>query len=382
MTQTTILVMALLGLSYSCQEIRVISQDGGVVVGRSMEFNIPLESYLVSEPADTVHQIPLPPNCQGDPVTFSNKFKTITNWNSVFGKWSEAVADGINEAGVSVSLLWFKDNAEYLDPAEISGDACNNAIPHTKIATYILAKYETVSQVKEDLDSGEFPVIWAGTDFGIVPPLHFNIMDRTGAGLVLEHTKEEGMKWYDNTVGVLTNSPPYNWHMTNLRNYPHFQKNEKDREGFKYTTLGNTYTLSPQWTGAGLSGLPGGYTSPSRFVKAATLLSLAPKPETTDDAVVQVFHHMNAADIPQGVIEAGPENRSSYTHWIMVKDLSRGCVYYRGYLDLSIKRICLSNSPDVRSAVKIEGKFEDGFRDTTDEFKQMNSNALGKNAEL
>ncbi|KAL5266215.1 hypothetical protein ACHWQZ_G003582 [Mnemiopsis leidyi] len=376
------LIAILLTLADCCQEIRVKSLDGGVVVGRSMEFSLPLNSHLVSEPAGTVHQAPLPPNCHGNPVTFTNRFKTISNWNVFAGKWANSLADGVNEAGVSVSILWFKGYEEYLDPTDITGAACDSAIPHTKIGAYILAKYENVEQVKEDLESGKFPAIWGGTDLNMVPPIHFNIIDKTGAGLVLEHTKGEGVKWYDNTVGVLTNSPPYPWHMTNLRSYPHFQRNDKGREGFQYSSLGDTYTLSQQWTGSGLLGLPGDYTSPSRFIKAATLLSLAPKPATTDEAIVQVFHHMNAADIPYGIVETGPENRVSLTSWILVKDLGRGCVYYRAYTDLSVKRLCLHNLPDVRSAVRIEGNFDGGFRDTSGELQEIDNILLDKHTEL
>ena len=376
------LLAILLALADSCQEIRVMSKDGGVVVGRSMEFSIPLNSHLVSEPAGTIHEAPLPPNCHGNPVTFTNRFKTISNWNVFAEKWTNSIADGVNEAGVSISILWFKGYAEYLDPADISGVACDNALPHTKIGAYILAKYESVEEVKKDLEKGEFPAIWAGTDLNIVPPIHFNIIDKTGAGIVLEHTKGEGVRWYENTVGVTTNSPPYPWHMTNLRNYPHFQKNDKGREGFEYTSLGNTYMLSQQWTGSGLSGIPGDYTSPSRFVKAAALLSLAPKPATTDEAIVQVFHHMNAADIPYGIVETGSENRVSLTSWIVVKDLSRGCVHYRAYTDLSVKRLCFDNLPDVRTAVKMEGKFSDGFRDTSGDMRPVDSVSLDKHTEL
>ena len=367
----------LLALSNGCQEIRVKAEDGGVVVGRSLEFSIPLDHHLITEPAGTEHTSPKLPNCPGNPFTFSNRFKTI-KYTAIFrGAWANSTGDGINEAGLSASVLYFSGNAQYADPSDITGTACDNAIPQTMVATYILASYETVEQVKNDLESGTFPAVWAGYDIGIVIPLHYNIIDRTGAGLVLEHVNE-GVKWYDNTVGVITNSPPYPWHLDNLRNYPHFQRDDQGREGFKYSSLGNTYTLSPQWTGSGLLGLPGDYTSPSRFVKAATLLALAPTPATTNEAIVQVFHHMNAADIPFGIVEAGPLKRIGFNWWTLVKDLSGGCVFYRSYTDLSVKRLCLSDIPDVKSAIRMEGRFEDGFRDTAGELKDFDTIVTGK----
>ena len=282
-----ILILAtLLILTDSCQEIRMRAEDGGVVVGRSFEFSIPLESFLVTEPAGTEHVTPALPNCHGQPFTFRNRFKAITHGAKLGGEWANSTGDGINEAGLSASLLFFKNNAEFKDPTKITGSDCENAIPQTMVAAYILATFETVDQVKTALESGVFPAVYDALAGEM--PLHFNIIDKTGAGLVLEHVKE-GVKWYDNTVGVLTNSPPYPWHLDNLRNYPHFQRNEEGRGGFQYSSLGDTYSLSPQWTGSGLLGLPGDYTSPSRFVKAAALLALAPTPATTNEAIVQVL---------------------------------------------------------------------------------------------
>ena len=367
-------IASIFALTESCQEIRVESEDGGVVVGRSMEVSFPLNSHLVSEPAGTIHWTPLPPNCGGANFTFTNRFQTISNWN-VFGKeWMNTIGDGVNKAGLSISILWLVGYAGYLDPADITGAACKTAIPHTQLSAYILANYASVKEIKKDVKRGKFPAIWAGPDLGTVPQIHFNIIDKTGAGIVLEHTKEEGVKWYDNTVGVTTTSPPFPWHMTNLRNYPHLQKSDKGREGFEYSSLGNTYILSQQWTGSGLLGIPGDYTSPSRFVKAATLLSLAPKPATTDEAIVQAFHLMNAADIPYGIVETG--DRVKYTPWILVKDLSRGCVYYRGYTDLSVKRLCFDDLPWDPAAVKIDGNFSDGFKDSSGDLRPLDSISL------
>ena len=372
--QLVVLVTVLVSATHSCQEIRVKAEDGGVVLGRSFDFSdIPTAvSYLETEPAGTEHKAPALPNCAGDPFSFKNRWKTILAKGKVGGKSGDTALDGVNDAGLSTSVLYFDGNAEFTDPESITGTTCDNAIPQTMTTSYILAAYQTVEEVRKDLEEENFPVVWAGIDIstGVVHPIHFNIMDRTGAGLVLEHVRE-GVKWYDNTIGVLTNSPPYPWHMENLRNYPHFQKNDKGREGFKYSSLGHDYSLSPQWTGSGLLGLPGDWTSPSRFVKAATLLALAPTPATTDDAIVQVFHHMNAADIPFGIMEKKVSNLSSFNWWVLVKDLTRRCVYYRAYIDLSVKKICLKDAPEVLSKVKVEGKFNEGIWDESGQMEPV-----------
>ena len=368
----SVLVTVLVSATHSCQEIRVKAEDGGVVLGRSFEFfNIPTAvSYLVVEPAGTEHKAPALPNCAGDPFSFRNRFKTIVVRGTVGGKWGNSTVDGVNEEGLSSTSLYFDGNAEFTDPESITGSTCDNVIPQTMTSLYILATYKTVEEVRRDLEEDKFPVVWAGYELGTVSPVHFNIMDRTGAGLVLEYVKE-GVKWYKNTIGVLTNSPPYPWHLDNLRNYPHFQRNDKGREGFNYSSLGHDYSLSPQWTGSGLLGLPGDWTSPSRFVKAATLLALAPTPATTDDAIVQVFHHMNAADIPFGIMERKVSNLSSFNWWVLVKDLTRRCVYYGAYIDLSVKKFCLKDTPEVLSKVKVEGKFNEGIWDESGQMEPV-----------
>ena len=62
---------------------------------------------------------------------------------------------------------------------------------------------------------------------------------------------------YDNVIGVLTNSPTYDWHLTNLRNYIGLTSVEAkpvDLMGVPVVRTGN---------GTGLIGMPGDVTPPS-----------------------------------------------------------------------------------------------------------------------
>ena len=124
------ILATLLTLTESCQEIRVKAEDGGVVLGRSLEFSVPLDFHMVTEPAGTKHEAPAVPNCHGAPFSFTNRYKQIIFLGRFRGDWCNTTADGINEAGLSASVLYFKDNAEYIDPSDISGAECDNAIPH------------------------------------------------------------------------------------------------------------------------------------------------------------------------------------------------------------------------------------------------------------
>jgi choloylglycine hydrolase len=370
---------ALLSLALSCQNIRITAQDGSVVVGRSLEFSeLPVDAgnWLWTEPAETTHTMPKLPNCN-DKFEFISNFKVARFQIKLGSVWANTTLGGINDAGLTASTLYFTDYAEFKDAADIRGKACQNAVPQTQVSTYVLAKYKNVRDLKKDLKDRKFPRVWNQEDLGQdTIPVHFVFTDKIGQGLVLEYTKD-GMKFFDNSVGAMTNSPDYKWHMTNLRNYPQLQR--KEWKGFQYTHLGEKYTLDPKWVGTGFTGLPGDYSSPSRFVKAATMVTHSGKAKDADTAVTRMFHMMNAADIPKGILDAGTFTNGEgkkvkhvdYTWWISVYDLSRKCVYYRGYTDLSVKRVCLEGIPDKPSCIEVDGKFEDGFKDTTNELKSM-----------
>ena len=60
-----------------------------------------------------------------------------------------------------------------------------------------------------------------------------------------------------------------------------------------------------------------------------------------------------------------------YTWWISVYDLSRRCVYYRAYDDLSVKRVCLENIPNYRASIELETTMEQGVKDMTDHLQEM-----------
>ena len=97
----------------------------------------------------------------------------------------------------------------------------------------------------------------------------------------------------------MTNSPDYGWHMTNLRNYPTLQREEW--KGFRYSYLKRKFTLKPNWVGTGFTGMPGDYSSPSRFIKVATMVSHSGKAKDADHAVNRMLHMLNTADIPKGI---------------------------------------------------------------------------------
>src|SRR5690606_6140997 len=118
-----------------------------------------------------------------------------------------------------------------------------------------------------------------------------------GAAIVIEPVEGQ-LAVYDNPLGVITHSPSFAWHMTNLRNYIALSPRNVppiEVDGEMLAQLGQ---------GSGMLGLPGDFTPPSRFVRAAVFSASAVPAQTAAEGVPQVFHILNNFDIPIGVARA------------------------------------------------------------------------------
>jgi choloylglycine hydrolase len=146
---------------------------------------------------------------------------------------------------------------------------------------------------------------------------------------------------------VLTNAPTYDWHISNLRNYLGLSTlaSESLRFGASdVTALGQ---------GGGLVGVPGDYTPPSRFVRAAFLRHYATKPKNADEAAQLLGHILNTVDIPLGIAQSkmGNEVVSDYTQWITIKDLTGNRLmiadynHRTSYLTLDLNQIFAQDKP-------------------------------------
>ncbi len=158
---------------------------------------------------------------------------------------------------------------------------------------------------------------------GLTPPLHFLLHDATASVTIEFHA--DGMRVLDNPVGVGTNSPYLDWHLTNLRNYVGISA-ENPTQKVKDTNL------TPLGQGGGLLGLPGDYTPPSRFVRAAALVLLVGKPKNAADAENLCMHMLNTFDIPSGLVVEDMGNGKMVPEvqvWVTVSNLTDGRYAYR-----------------------------------------------------
>ena len=167
--------------------------------------------------------------------------------------------------------------------------------------------------------------------------VHWRMADITGKQIVLEIVDGQP-NFYENTLGVLTNSPGFEWHMTNLNNYINLYSGTTNPR-----TLGNI-KLSSFGAGSGFLGIPGDITPPSRFIRAAFYQTSSPQKETAIEAVIQSFHILNNFDIPIGIEfseSETPTDIPSATQWTSSTDLTHRVIYYRTMYNSDIRCIDL-----------------------------------------
>jgi len=351
----------------ACTEIKVTAKDGTVVVGRSMEFMLDLMSNVIVEPKGHAHTATLPEHCaQHQPMTWKNKH-TVAYVDAL--KFQDIGVDGMNEAGLSVGALLFPGFAHYQIVPEAR---CGSSVSDLELPLWLLGNFATVQEVRGALAKDTFPLVWKRfLDMKQMKQieynfeLHYSVIDKHGDGIIIEFTKE-GRKVHKNRIGVMTNSPPYDWHMMNIRN--HIQLSKIGREPL---ILGQE-KFEATGEGSGLLGLPGDLTPPSRLVRAAAMLHFADQVQTKEEAVNLGLHIMNTVDIPKGVIvsrEFKDLGLADYTSWIVAKDLKNRALYFRVYEDLTVRVIHLDKVTTMKKMQLKMGKPIGGFVDVTNELK-------------
>lgn len=160
-------------------------------------------------------------------------------------------------------------------------DAAKTIAPW-QLVSWILDQFASVEEVKENIASVAVSAVVLSR-WNIVPPFHYVVYDAAGNSIVIEYVGGK-LTVHDNPLGVVTNSPTFDWHMTNLNNYLLFS----------FSNLGpvklGPIELVPFADGAGMFGLPGDITPPSRFVRAVAYTQSAWQSKTGADAVLNAFH--------------------------------------------------------------------------------------------
>ena len=231
--------------------------------------------------------------------------------------------DATNEKGLSMAGLNFPGNADYKPLAE----GVDNVTPFEFIP-WILGQCATVGEAREKLARMSL----LGEDFSPqlpLSPLHWMISDRDES-IVVESVKD-GLKVYDNPVGVMTNNPTFDFHMLNLANYMGLTREEP------VSRFAEGLTLQPYSRGMGAIGLPGDLSSASRFVKAAFTRLNSLSGESESESVSQFFHILASVAQQRGCCRV--EHGFEYTIYSSCCNTDKGVYYYTTYENSQISGV-------------------------------------------
>jgi choloylglycine hydrolase len=302
--------------AFACTNLTLQTSKGDVIRARTMELGGDMESEVLVLPKGT-DLVGYGPEGKPNGLKWTAKYTAV----GLNGFHVDVMLDGVNEQGLSGGALMFPTFAGFQqpDPAQL-----DRTFIAPQLLTWALTQYATVDEVKAALP--DVHVI----NIAIPPapefPLHFIFTDRTKASLIVEYENGE-LHTYDDPIGVMTNSPPFPWHVTNLRNYINLSINSVPSVNL------DGIDLAPIGTGGSLVGMPGDFTPPARFIRATILSQAAPKLDTTDAMVLEAFHIMNQFDIPPGVVPPNAntpttaQSEPEHTQWTVVYDLSTPRLY-------------------------------------------------------
>jgi choloylglycine hydrolase len=330
---------------WACTGIRLTAQDGTVVHARTLEFAIDLQSDVIMIPRGYARTGTTPDGKEG--LTWKAKYASV----GANGVGMPVLFDGLNEKGLAVGLFYFPTSAGYLPYTAADAD---KTIAPWELGSWILENFASVDEVKANIGKIVVPaVVYAG--WGFAPGVHYEVDDASGNSIVVEYVGGK-LNVYDNPLGVLTNSPSFDWHMTNLRNYVNFSMTNVPP-----VKLGPV-KLQPFGQGSGMLGLPGDFTPPSRFVRAVAFSQSVLPSKSGNDAVLEAFHILNQFDIPKGAAreherDAHGNIQADYTQWTAAADLQARQYYFRTYENSQIRMIDLTKmNLDAKDIVKISMK--------------------------
>ena len=223
--------------------------------------------------------------------------------------------EAANEQGLAMAGLNFPGNAHYFE--EISGK--DNIAPF-EFVPWVLGQCKKLAEARQLLNRLN---LW---DFAFsedlpLSPLHWMIADRSGA--ITVESVADGLKIHENLVGVLTNNPPFHYHMTHLCDYLNLTHLPAENR------FGNV-CLQPYSRGMGAMGLPGDLSSASRFVRAAFVKLNSVSGETEEESVSQFFHILGAVEQQRGCVQM-PDGSYEITRYTSCINTDRGIYYYTTY---------------------------------------------------
>ena len=248
--------------------------------------------------------------------------------------------EATNEKGLSMAGLSFPENAVYYSFAE----GKDNVTPF-ELIPWVLAQCSCVDEAKQILDKMNLINIDFSEQLPL-SPLHWMISDKKYS-IVAEPLKD-GLKIYDDPFEVLTNNPPFEFHQTNVSHYMGLSTGNATSQ-FEERIPVKNYSL-----GMGALGLPGDFSSASRFIRALFVKENSVSEHNEKANVNQFFHILNSVAMPKGCVQ-GAEG-FEYTRYSSCCNADRGIYYCTTYDNLEIISVNMHGVDLNQSCLYIYGE--------------------------
>lgn len=362
MMSILVLLVAYANSGNACTDFQVSAKDGTFLIARSMEFAMDLKSNIRNSNRGRQFTTSAPNNKPGLAWKAKYAYLFIDFLNQ------DNALDGMNEKGLSFEYLYLPGETQY---QTVPVGKENQALPYAFFGDWILSNFKTVAEVRQALANiYVFQQMIPGLG-SIVFPVHAAIHDASGKGIVVEFIQGQ-MHIYD-FIGVMTNSPTYHWHVSNLRNYINLSPYSP-----KPMVINNlVFTATGQ--GAGTLGLPGDISPPSRFIKTAFLSKVAFPVNNAVDALNLAEHIINNVDIPAGLARVLVNGKEFFetTQWVVFKDATHKMFYYRTYNDMTIRAVSMDKIDFSENAKRFKMPLLGNpfIMDVTDKFISLNESA-------
>lgn len=306
-----------------CTSLTLTTVDKLTFLARTMDFSFELEAQPVFIPREHLFKSDVNNNTH-----FSGPFSFIGAGRQL-GEYF--FADGVNEKGIGICALYFSNHAMY---EESPKDDSVNIAPH-EFVPWVLANVSSLDDLPNQLK--DLTIVSAKNKLlNLVTPLHWIISDQHNQSLIIEIT-QSGTHLYENKARVMTNSPEYPWHLEHLDHFAYVQTTPRPIMNFdKHRSISDG-------AGSGLMGIPGDYTSQSRFLRTAYLAQTIDTPLGSDEAVNTLQHILASADIPKGVKQQS-NGEPDYTQYKSMMNLSLLDYYFIPYHDTCPVKINLAEA--------------------------------------
>ncbi len=247
-------------------------------------------------------------------------------------------AEATNEKGLSMAGLYFPKNAHFCSEHKDKFNLC----PY-ELIPYFLGLYTTIAELRDILLNLNITDIPLTPDLPVAQ-LHWMISDDTEC--IIVEQMQDGLKIYDNPMGILTNNPPFGFHLANLNNYMNLTPDcPKNR-------FSSRLDLQQYGMGMGAIGLPGDTSPASRFVRASFTKFNSVCEDDEESSVTQFFHILDSVSVVKGttLTKEGLLDLTTYSCCI---NTTRGIYYYKTYNNNQITAIRMTRREKCRKTLCI-----------------------------